>query len=42
MTFEKIINAIFLFLCKYKSAIFLIVLIIVTYYASMTIFNILL
>jgi len=42
MDFKNIIKNIFLFLCKYKSIIFLILLIIVTYYASMAIFNVLL
>ena len=39
MKFERIISAIFLFLCKYKTFLFLIIIAIVTYYASMAIFN---
>lgn len=42
MKFEDIINSIFLFLCRYKTYIYMLVLIIVTYYASLTIFNIVL
>jgi hypothetical protein len=42
MKFEEIINKIFLFLCKHKTYIYMLVLIIVTYYASLTIFNIVL
>jgi len=38
----KFLKSIFLFICKYKTAFFLIGLIIVTYYASVTIFNIVL
>ena len=39
MRFERIINVIFLFLCKYKTILFLILIAIITYYASMAIFN---
>ena len=42
MKFEDVINSIFLFLCKHKIYIYMLVLIIVTYYASLTIFNIVL
>ena len=42
MNFEEIINTIFLFLCRYKTYIYLIIIIIITYYASLTIFNIVL
>jgi hypothetical protein len=42
MNFEEIINTIFLFLCKYRTVIYMLVVIVVTYYASLTIFNIVL
>ena len=42
MNFEEIINTIFLFLCRYKTYLYLIIIIIITYYASLTIFNIVL
>jgi hypothetical protein len=42
MSFEEIINTIFLFLCKYRTIIYMLIVIIVTYYASLTIFNIIL
>ena len=42
VNFEKMITAIFLFLCKYKKYIMLLVIIILTYYISNTIFSIVL